>query len=50
MVELVRAAAREAEANGTLHAGGRPSVKTMFEDVYEEMDWRLTEQRQELGI
>jgi 2-oxoisovalerate dehydrogenase E1 component alpha subunit len=50
LVELVRAAGREAEANGTLHAGGRPSVKTMFEDVYEEMDWRLTEQRQELGI
>ena len=50
LVELVRAAGREAEANGTLHAGGRPSVKTMFEDVYEEMDWRLVEQRQELGI
>ena len=34
----------------TLHAGDRPSVKTMFEDVYKEMDWRLIRQRQELGI
>ncbi len=50
LVEQVRAAGREAEANGTLHAGDRPSVKTMFEDVYEDMDWRLIEQRQELGI
>jgi 2-oxoisovalerate dehydrogenase E1 component alpha subunit len=50
LVELVRAAGRESEANGTLHAGEKPSVKTMFEDVYEEMDWRLIRQRQELGI
>jgi 2-oxoisovalerate dehydrogenase E1 component alpha subunit len=50
LVELVRAAGRESEANGTLHAGERPSIKTMFEDVYKEMDWRLVEQRQELGI
>jgi 2-oxoisovalerate dehydrogenase E1 component alpha subunit len=50
LVELVRAAGRESEAHGTLHAGDRPSVKTMFEDVYKEMDWRLVEQRQELGV
>ena len=50
LVEEVRAAGKAAEANGTLHAGDRPSVKTMFEDVYKEMDWRLIRQRQELGV
>jgi len=50
LVELVRAAGRESETHGTLHAGEKPSVKTMFEDVYEEPDWRLIRQRQELGV
>lgn len=50
LVELVRAAGRESETHGTLHVGDKPSVKTMFEDVYEHMDWRLLRQRQELGI
>jgi 2-oxoisovalerate dehydrogenase E1 component alpha subunit len=50
LVELVRAAGKESEAHGTLHDGDRPSVKTMFEDVYKEMDWRLIRQRQELGV
>src|SRR5471030_552008 len=50
LVELVRAAGKESESHGTLHDGDRPSVKTMFEDVYKEMDWRLIRQRQELGI
>jgi 2-oxoisovalerate dehydrogenase E1 component alpha subunit len=50
LVEQVRAAGKEAEAHGTLHDGDRPSVKTMFEDVYKDMDWRLVRQRQELGI
>jgi 2-oxoisovalerate dehydrogenase E1 component alpha subunit len=50
LVELVRAAGRESEAVGTLHAGAKPSVATMFEDVYAEMDWRLIRQRQELGV
>jgi len=50
LVEMVRAAGKESETHGTLHAGDRPSVKTMFEDVYKEMDWRLIRQRQELGI
>ena len=50
LVEEVRAAGKESEAHGTLHAGDRPSVKTMFEDVYKDMDWRLIRQRQELGI
>ena len=50
MVELVRKASKESESYGTLHGGARPSVKTMFEDVYKEMDWRLLRQRQELGV
>ena len=50
LVELVRAAGKESESHGTLHDGDRPSVKTMFEDVYKEMDWRLIRQRQELGV
>lgn len=50
VVELVRKASKESESYGTLHGGARPSVKTMFEDVYKEMDWRLLRQRQELGV
>jgi 2-oxoisovalerate dehydrogenase E1 component alpha subunit len=50
VVELVRKASKESETYGTLHGGARPSVKTMFEDVYKEMDWRLLRQRQELGV
>ena len=40
---------KEAEAIGTLHSGERPSVSTMFEDVYAEMPAHLIRQRQELG-
>jgi 2-oxoisovalerate dehydrogenase E1 component alpha subunit len=49
VVEEVRAAAKEAEAVGTL-GQSRPSVKEMFEDVYKEQPWHLRRQRQELGI
>jgi 2-oxoisovalerate dehydrogenase E1 component alpha subunit len=48
-VEKVRAAGRESEAIGTL-GQSRPSVKTMFEEVYATEDWRLTEQRREVGV
>lgn len=48
-VEKVRAAARESEAIGTL-GQSRPSVKTMFEEVYATEDWRLVEQRREVGV
>ncbi|MDO1559396.1 thiamine pyrophosphate-dependent enzyme [Brevundimonas sp. 2R-24] len=48
-VEQVRAAGKEAEAIGTI-GQSRPSVKTMFEDVYKEPDWRLIRQRQEVGV
>lgn len=32
-----RRAQKEAESHGTLHAGGKPSVRDMFEGVYEQM-------------
>ena len=48
-VEQVRAAAKESEAIGTL-GQSRPSVKTMFEEVYATEDWRLVEQRREVGV
>ena len=48
-VEQVRAAGKESEAIGTL-GQSRPSVKTMFEDVYASEDWRLVEQRREVGV
>jgi 2-oxoisovalerate dehydrogenase E1 component alpha subunit len=50
MTETVRAAAREAEAIGTLSSGSRPSVRTMFEDVFKDMPWNIREQRQEMGV
>jgi 2-oxoisovalerate dehydrogenase E1 component alpha subunit len=50
VVEEVRAANKEAESHGTLGAGKMPSVKTMFEDVYEEMPWHIRRQRQQLGV
>jgi 2-oxoisovalerate dehydrogenase E1 component alpha subunit len=48
-VEQVRVAGKESEAIGTL-GQSRPSVKEMFEDVFAEPDWRLLEQRREVGI
>ncbi len=49
VVEQVREAGRSAEAVGVLGAS-KPSVKTMFEDVFKEPDWRLREQRGEMGV
>jgi 2-oxoisovalerate dehydrogenase E1 component alpha subunit len=48
--EEVLAAAREAEAHGTLHEGPKPGTATMFQDVYKAMPRHLREQRQEMGI
>jgi 2-oxoisovalerate dehydrogenase E1 component alpha subunit len=42
--EAVKAAAREAEKNGTLGHGLHHPFHTMFEDVYEELPWHLREQ------
>ena len=46
--EQVQAA--NAEAIGTLGADSKPSVKTMFEDVFKEMPWHLRRQRQQMGV
>ncbi len=43
------AAQKEAESHGTLHAGGSPSVRDMFEGVYAEMPPHLRRQRQAGG-
>ena len=47
----VRAAQREAEKMGTLHSASidfPQDVRTMFNDVYEEMPWNLKEQQQQM--
>jgi 2-oxoisovalerate dehydrogenase E1 component alpha subunit len=45
----VREAVKAAEAIGTL-GKSKPPVGEMFEDVFKEPDWRILEQRRELGI
>ncbi|MBO0664040.1 3-methyl-2-oxobutanoate dehydrogenase (2-methylpropanoyl-transferring) subunit alpha [Jiella sp. MQZ9-1] len=45
----ILAAQKQAESHGTLHTGPRPSVRDMFEGVYEEMPPHLRRQRQEAG-
>jgi 2-oxoisovalerate dehydrogenase E1 component alpha subunit len=47
--EQVQAANAAATANGTL-GEAKPSVKTMFEDVFKDMPWHLRRQRQQLGV
>ncbi len=44
LVELVKAATKEAEKNGVLGHGLHHPFHTMFEDVYEELPWHLEEQ------
>lgn len=48
--DTVVAAQKEAESHGTLHAGGKPSVRDMFEGVYAEMPPHLRRQRQRAGV
>jgi len=45
----VKGAVKAAEAVGTL-GKSKPSVKEMFEGVFKQPDWRVIEQRRELGI
>ncbi|MEN2792759.1 thiamine pyrophosphate-dependent enzyme [Sphingomonas oligophenolica] len=45
----VRRAVKEAEAVGTL-GKSKPPLSEMFEGVFKEPDWRVLEQRRELGI
>ncbi len=49
VTEQVRAAGKEAEAQGTLRDGGIPAA-TMFEDVYRDMPPHLVRQRREAGF
>ena len=46
---LVRAAKKAGEAVGTLGTS-KPSTREMFEQVYKTSDWRIVEQRRELGV
>ncbi|RFB79083.1 thiamine pyrophosphate-dependent enzyme [Methylovirgula sp. 4M-Z18] len=50
ILDTVIAAQKEAESHGTLHAGGRPSARDMFEGVYAEMPPHLRRQRQQAGV
>jgi len=47
--QAVRAAMKEGEAIGTL-GKSKPPVSEMFEHVFKEPDWRVIEQRRELGV
>lgn len=49
LTQAVRAAAKAGEAVGTL-GQSKPSTREMLEDVYKEADWRIVEQRRELGF
>lgn len=49
LTDALRTAQRAAEAVGTL-GKSKPSVAEMFEGVFKEPDWRVIEQRRELGI
>jgi 2-oxoisovalerate dehydrogenase E1 component alpha subunit len=50
ILDTVITAQKEAERHGTLHAGGKPSVRDMFEGVYAEMPPHLRRQRQQAGV
>ena len=49
LTEEINAAVREGEAVGTL-GKSKPDVGEMFEGVFKEPDWRVIEQRKELGL
>lgn len=49
LTEAVQSAQREAEAVGTLGIS-KPPVSEMFEGVFKDLDWRVREQRQEMGL
>ena len=48
--EEVRNLQAQAESIGTLEAGNRADPATLFENVFEEPDWRQKLQRQQLGV
>jgi 2-oxoisovalerate dehydrogenase E1 component alpha subunit len=47
--ETVAAAVKQCEAVGAL-GKSKPELRRMFEDVFETEDWRLAEERKELGL
>ncbi len=49
IVDAVIQAQKQAEGHGTLHAGGKPSVRDIFEGVYAEMPPHIRRQRQKAG-
>lgn len=49
-LDTVTAAQKEAEVFGTLHSGGKPSAREIFEDVYAELPPHLRRQRQDMGV
>ena len=50
VTETVRAASREAEANGTLGTGPGPDPATMFEGIFKDTPAHIAEQRAEAGF
>src|ERR1700688_3717121 len=50
VLDDVISAQKEAEKHGTLHAGGKPSTRDMFEGVFAEMPPHLRRQRQQAGV
>jgi 2-oxoisovalerate dehydrogenase E1 component alpha subunit len=50
ILDTVIAAQKEAERHGTLHAGGKPSTRDMFEGVYAELPPHQRRQRQQAGV
>jgi 2-oxoisovalerate dehydrogenase E1 component alpha subunit len=50
IMATVIAAQKEAESFGTLHSGGKPSARDIFEDVYAELPPHLRRQRQQIGV
>ena len=50
LLDTVITAQKEAEKHGTMHSGGKPSVKDMFEGVFAEMPPHLRRQRQQAGV
>jgi len=49
LTAAVRSATKEAERVGTL-GQSKPNVREMFEGVFKDPDWRVLEQRRELGL
>jgi 2-oxoisovalerate dehydrogenase E1 component alpha subunit len=50
ILDTVITAQKEAESHGTLHSGGKPSVRDMFEGVFAEMPPHVRRQRQHAGV